>query len=172
VLEPSCGEASFLLAAGERPTALRGSAPSQAQLAGVELHERSAEQALALLEQPDLPAAVTTGDFFHFPPRAPQPPPARACRQRRRPVIGRQPDMRSGAGAGAVDLGRTAPKQSFIKTPGPGRSSAETGSRLLLECWLVALLAISALCRASPGLLAAIGITLLGAGIALTAVSP
>jgi len=70
VLEPSCGEASFLLAAGQRLTALRGSAPDHGQLAGVELHERSAEQALALLREADLPAAVTTGDFFHFPPRA------------------------------------------------------------------------------------------------------
>ena len=71
VLEPSCGEASFLPAAGERLTALRGSAPGHGQLAGVELHKRSAGQALALLRQADLPAAVTTGDFF---PGAGRPP--------------------------------------------------------------------------------------------------
>jgi len=71
VLEPLCGEASFLLAAGERLTALRGSAPGHSQLAGVELHKRSAGQALALLRQADLPAAVTTGDFF---PGAGRPP--------------------------------------------------------------------------------------------------
>jgi len=52
------------LVAGERLTALRGSAPGHGQLAGVELHKRSAGQALALLRQADLPASVTTGDFF------------------------------------------------------------------------------------------------------------
>ncbi len=70
VLEPSCGEASFLLAAGARLAALRGGAPRQGQLAGVELHEHSAAQAAALLQDADLPATVTTGDFFRFPPRA------------------------------------------------------------------------------------------------------
>src|SRR5690242_20907805 len=54
VLEPSCGEASFLLAAVDRIAELRGSDHLDLQLAaldGVELHEASAAAARALLRQ-------------------------------------------------------------------------------------------------------------------------
>ncbi len=70
VLEPSCGEAAFLLAAGERLTALRGAPPRRGQLAGVELHAPSAALSEKLLAAAGLPVAVTTGDFFGFRPRA------------------------------------------------------------------------------------------------------
>ena len=70
VLEPSCGEAAFLLAAGERLVALRGAAPRLRQLTGVELHGASARQAVGLLDAAGLPATVTSGDFFQYPPRA------------------------------------------------------------------------------------------------------
>jgi len=58
------------------------------------------------------------------------------------------------------DPATEAPLSSLDRTTDP--SSPRSG-------WLVALLAIPVLCCAGPGLLAAIGITSLGAGIALTA---
>lgn len=84
VLEPSCGEASFLLAAAERVDALAnadqlgvlgGSSGAAAvsgghggHLEGVELHETSARQAEALLAEAGHRARVSVGDFFdHFP---------------------------------------------------------------------------------------------------------
>lgn len=70
VLEPSCGEAAFLLAAGERLAALRGASPKPRQLSGVELHAASATQAQRELRAASLSGSVTTGDFFHFTPRA------------------------------------------------------------------------------------------------------
>lgn len=70
VLEPSCGEAVFLLAAGERLRAMRGCAPKPGQLGGVELHEASAAQGEVELRRAGLPASVVAGDFFHFTPRA------------------------------------------------------------------------------------------------------
>lgn len=70
VLEPSCGESAFLLAAGERLTALRGMPPRTGQLAGVELHVASAQRSRDLLAGAGFSASVTTGDFFHYPPRA------------------------------------------------------------------------------------------------------
>lgn len=70
VLEPSCGEAAFLLAAGDRIAALRGRSPRPRQLTGVELHEASALSAGTLLAAADYPATITRGDFFNYPPRA------------------------------------------------------------------------------------------------------
>lgn len=70
ILEPSCGEAAFLLTAGERLAALRGTSPRRRQLTGVEMHEVSARRAEAILDEAGLPATVTAGDFFHFKPRA------------------------------------------------------------------------------------------------------
>lgn len=67
VLEPSCGEAEFLLAAGRRLDRLgapRGGRPS---LRGVERHEPSAAAAEQLLQSAGLRAEIHTGDFFEAP---------------------------------------------------------------------------------------------------------
>ncbi|MGH3535943.1 MAG: HsdM family class I SAM-dependent methyltransferase, partial [Pseudonocardiaceae bacterium] len=74
VLEPSCGQAAFLLAAGERLdalTALAGETRSglpRIELHGVELHRDSARQAEALVRSAGYQARVLTGDFFLVPP--------------------------------------------------------------------------------------------------------
>lgn len=71
VLEPSCGEASFLLAAVDRLAALRGPDQRDLQLAaldGVELHEASADAARALLRQAGVDARIEVGDFFCVEP--------------------------------------------------------------------------------------------------------
>lgn len=70
VLEPSCGEAAFLLAAGERLAALRSAddAPSGGSLSGAELHEHSARQAHAFLAEAGYEAKIATGDFFLVAP--------------------------------------------------------------------------------------------------------
>jgi tRNA1(Val) A37 N6-methylase TrmN6 len=69
VLEPSCGEASFLIAAGERLRAL-GTPPDRlaTQLHGVEIHPASARQAARLLAGHGLHAAIDNTDFFDRPP--------------------------------------------------------------------------------------------------------
>jgi len=70
VFEPSCGEASFLMAAGERLRAL-GAAPLfwSEQLQGVEVFDISARNAEALLQEAGFDARVSVGDFFeHDPP--------------------------------------------------------------------------------------------------------
>ncbi|MEI6985859.1 MAG: N-6 DNA methylase [Rhodospirillaceae bacterium] len=71
VLEPSCGEAAFLLAAGDRltqlganPTALNG------QMSGVEIDQISAGRGLARLRQSNLDASMMVADFFDCPPMA------------------------------------------------------------------------------------------------------
>lgn len=65
VLEPSCGEASFLLAAAKRLRAI-GAQPQllRKQLHGVEIFEPSARHAEALLQNAGFDATVSTGDFF------------------------------------------------------------------------------------------------------------
>jgi hypothetical protein len=71
VLEPSCGEASFLLAAVDRLAALRGPDQLDLQLAaldGVELHEASADAARALLRRAGVDARIEVGDFFCVDP--------------------------------------------------------------------------------------------------------
>lgn len=69
VLEPSCGEAAFLLAAGERVREL-GAVQSSAgsQLFGIELHEVSARLASQRLRHDGLDAGITVADFFDIPP--------------------------------------------------------------------------------------------------------
>jgi adenine-specific DNA-methyltransferase len=71
VFEPSCGEASFLLTAGERLRAL-GAPPAglTAQLQGVEIHRASARQAAVLLAGRGLRAGIEVGDFFDRTPAA------------------------------------------------------------------------------------------------------
>lgn len=69
VLEPSCGEAAFLLAAAEHRAKLAGTQGvpvTPGKLVGVELHEASAGEARRLLTDVGDRAEVVTGDFFAF----------------------------------------------------------------------------------------------------------
>ena len=67
--EPSCGEASFLLAAGERLRALGAPLERIArQLHGVEIHPASARQAARLLAERGLHASIAVADFFDRAP--------------------------------------------------------------------------------------------------------
>jgi adenine-specific DNA methylase len=71
ILEPSCGEAAFLLAAVDRLSALRSAGGKQTgpgTLDGVELHEASASAARAVLQQAGVTANITPGDFFLVEP--------------------------------------------------------------------------------------------------------
>ena len=69
VLEPSCGEAAFLLAAGARRSALSaGRGDAAGSLHGIELHEGSARAALALLDAKGYEARVRVRDFFDAEP--------------------------------------------------------------------------------------------------------
>jgi adenine-specific DNA-methyltransferase len=65
VLDPTCGEAVFLLAAAERLEAL-GAAPSQmaGQLTGVDLHRPSLDASQALLGEAGASADLVCSDFF------------------------------------------------------------------------------------------------------------
>ena len=66
VLEPSCGEAAFLVAAHERVQTLPAAGP--ACLDGVELHDASARVARALLRAAGATARVRVSDFFAVEP--------------------------------------------------------------------------------------------------------
>lgn len=70
ILEPSCGEAAFLLAAVARLTALREAAGALVtpHVDGVELHEPSAVAARDLLLREGVDADVRVGDFFAIEP--------------------------------------------------------------------------------------------------------
>lgn len=72
VLEPSCGEAAFLLSAIARLRALRAVTGEDAppDLHGVELHEASAQNARVLLAAAGAAAHVEAGDFFTVKPVA------------------------------------------------------------------------------------------------------
>ncbi len=71
VLEPSCGEAAFLAAAGERLRSLSGDQLGLChQLYGFELHEESARLARAHLDSIDIRADIETRDFFKVEPVA------------------------------------------------------------------------------------------------------
>lgn len=67
ILEPACGEAAFMLAAGARLQALGGTAASDS-LHGVELHADSAVAALGLLHSAGHDAAIRVCDFFDVSP--------------------------------------------------------------------------------------------------------
>ncbi len=67
VLEPSCGEAAFLLAAGERLREIEGK-PARGQLRGVEVHAPSAKAAQKLLRKQGFDARLTVADFFDVEP--------------------------------------------------------------------------------------------------------
>jgi adenine-specific DNA-methyltransferase len=66
VLEPSCGEASFLLAAARRLTSFPDRSSQRCQLHGVEIHAESAGEARSLLEAEGYEAAIFEGDFFEY----------------------------------------------------------------------------------------------------------
>ncbi|MGY1820500.1 HsdM family class I SAM-dependent methyltransferase [Geodermatophilus sp. SYSU D00079] len=71
VLEPSCGEAAFLLAAVDRLAALHNPGdpdPTLGSLDGVELHEASAQAARNILRRAGVEPNITTGDFFTVTP--------------------------------------------------------------------------------------------------------
>jgi adenine-specific DNA-methyltransferase len=70
VLEPSCGEAAFLLAAVDRLAELspQASGGPVGALDGVELHEASATAAQRLLDQAGVKAHVLAADFFTVEP--------------------------------------------------------------------------------------------------------
>ncbi len=63
VLEPSCGEAAFMLSATRRLSSL-GTNPAQMQVTGSEIHRESAKTARALLAQVGVTAKVDVGDFL------------------------------------------------------------------------------------------------------------
>jgi hypothetical protein len=69
VLEPSCGEAAFLVSAGKRLADLNPSGFSaRDQLFGIEVHEASARAALEVLGAAGLDATITVHDFFTVDP--------------------------------------------------------------------------------------------------------
>ncbi len=63
VLEPSCGEAAFMLSATRRLSSL-GAAPAEMQIAGSEIHPGSAKTARSLLADAGVKAKVEVGDFL------------------------------------------------------------------------------------------------------------
>jgi hypothetical protein len=65
VLDPTCGEAIFLLSAGRQLKALgRQTGDLDEQLYGVDLHESSLDEAMRLLEGEALDAHLVASDFF------------------------------------------------------------------------------------------------------------
>lgn len=66
VLEPSCGEAAFLQAAGEHVRSLRrvGASGGNGELCGHEIHGSSATRARDLLRSKGHDACIEVGDFF------------------------------------------------------------------------------------------------------------
>jgi len=67
ILDPTCGEAVFLLAAGKRLKALgRDAGELDEQLFGVDLHESSLDFAQGLLENAGLDARLISSDFFEL----------------------------------------------------------------------------------------------------------
>jgi adenine-specific DNA methylase len=68
-LEPSCGEASFLLSVGERLKALKSEQNNNySQLIGVEIHDSTAREAESLLVSAGFSCRIETADFFDVPP--------------------------------------------------------------------------------------------------------
>ena len=64
VLEPSCGEAAFLLAAAEELSLQGSKLNNPAQLNGIDVHSTSAEAARVILAEAGASATIETGDFF------------------------------------------------------------------------------------------------------------
>lgn len=71
VLEPSCGEAAFLLAAAKRLEAIGAvGAGFSGRLDGIELHADSAAEAASLVAAAGREASIEVGDFFLASPQA------------------------------------------------------------------------------------------------------
>jgi adenine-specific DNA methylase len=68
VLEPSCGDAAFLLPSAARLVAL-GAQPTASQLHGIDIHEPSVVATHRLLKERGFSATVTNGDFFDHEPQ-------------------------------------------------------------------------------------------------------
>jgi adenine-specific DNA methylase len=68
VLEPSCGEAAFLISAGERLRRLGAERIEEGQLQGIEIHEDSARSAAGLVIDCGFGARILAGDFFDAAP--------------------------------------------------------------------------------------------------------
>jgi adenine-specific DNA-methyltransferase len=68
ILEPSCGEAAFLVAAARRLDEL-AVRPGQGQLHGVELHAASSHTAQELVRATGRRPQITTADFFDVHPK-------------------------------------------------------------------------------------------------------
>ncbi|HET8613938.1 MAG TPA: N-6 DNA methylase [Actinomycetales bacterium] len=69
VLEPSCGEAAFLVEAGHRLRALGATGALASQLHGAEIHASSAQVALGRVRREGFDARVRVGDFLAEEPR-------------------------------------------------------------------------------------------------------
>ncbi len=69
ILEPSCGEGDFLLAAAERLESLGASAQLKAHLTGYEVHAASIRIAKERLAQRGLEATITRRDFLAHAPK-------------------------------------------------------------------------------------------------------
>jgi adenine-specific DNA-methyltransferase len=70
ILEPSCGEASFMLSAGSRLKLLHGSTsrPKEKSLQGIEIHAASAEAAKQILSKAGLQCDIRVASFFDIKP--------------------------------------------------------------------------------------------------------
>jgi adenine-specific DNA-methyltransferase len=70
VLEPSCGEAAFLLAATRRLAVLSGTVKDKppAQIDGIELHPASAQMARDLVQAEGANVSIRVSDFFTIEP--------------------------------------------------------------------------------------------------------
>lgn len=68
LLEPSCGEAAFLISAGKRLEKLGSLHPRGEQLQGIEIHEVSARSAEAGIASCGFESRILVGDFFDAAP--------------------------------------------------------------------------------------------------------
>ena len=68
MLEPSCGDAAFLIPAANRLKDL-GAGETAKQLRGIDIHQPSAAAARDSLQALGLAATIETGDFFDVPPQ-------------------------------------------------------------------------------------------------------
>src|SRR4029077_2630562 len=67
ILDPSCGDGVFLLAAGERLRALGASTEAiRDQLSGVDVHSPSLDQSRSYLREDKLDATLLQSDFFNL----------------------------------------------------------------------------------------------------------
>lgn len=69
ILEPSCGDAAFLLPAASRLMAL-GAGRTATQIHGIDIHAPSVASARSILNERGFTATIQTGDFFDQDPQA------------------------------------------------------------------------------------------------------